>query len=85
MSKSAKDRTLLLFLCRHSVGQTPDLRAASYYEAAARFYMQYAELRPEMRRNSRYLGRKIIQLMGCERLSACRRRDTIQTNLNPRR
>lgn len=64
MSKSAKNRALRLLLYLRSAGQTPELRAANYYELAARLYKQYVELPPEMRRNSRYLGRKIIRACG---------------------
>jgi hypothetical protein len=64
MSKSAKKRALRLFLYLGSVGHTPDLRAANYYELAARLSKEYDELPLDVRRNSRSLGRKIIQASG---------------------
>jgi hypothetical protein len=44
MSKSAKNRTLRLFLYLRLVGQTPDHRAANYHELVARLYKQYVGL-----------------------------------------
>ena len=64
MSKSAKKRALRLFLYLGSVGHTPDLQAANYYELAARLYKEYDELPPDTRREARSLGRKIIRASG---------------------
>jgi hypothetical protein len=64
MSKSAKKRALRLFLYLGSVGHTPNLRAANYYELAAILSKEYDELPPDIRQSSRLLGRKIIRAAG---------------------
>ena len=64
MSKSAKKRALRLFLYLRSVGHTPNIRAANYYELAAILSKEYDELPPDIRKSSRLLGRKLIRAAG---------------------
>jgi hypothetical protein len=64
MSRSDKQRTLRLFLYLHSVGHTPSLRAANYFELAEILFREYCDLPPDVRKLSRMLGRKLISAAG---------------------
>ena len=64
MSLSDKKRALRLFLYLHSVGHTPRLRAANYFELAATLSKEYRDLPPDVRKLSRLLGRKLIRAAG---------------------
>jgi hypothetical protein len=64
MSQSDKKRALRLFVYLHSVGHTPSLRAANYFELAAILFKEYCDLPPDIRKLSRLLGRKLIREAG---------------------
>jgi hypothetical protein len=67
MSRSDKNRALRLFLYLHSVGQTPSVRAASYFELAAVLSKEYNDLPLDVRNSSRLLGRKLIRRAGLKK------------------
>src|SRR4051812_34616886 len=64
MSRADKNRALRLSLYLHSVGHTPFLRAANYFELAAILSREYDELSPDVRKRARSLGRKLIRAAG---------------------
>jgi hypothetical protein len=64
MSLSDKKRALRLFLYLHSIGHTPRLRAANYFELAAILSKEYGDLPPDVRKLSRLLGRELVRAAG---------------------
>lgn len=69
MSRSDKRRAIRFFLYLRSVGRTPALQAANYFELAAMVSREYNELPHDVRRRSRWLGRKLIRAAGL--IAAC--------------
>jgi len=64
MGRSDKKRALRLFLYLRAAGRTPSLQAANYFEWAAMLSKEYGKLTPDVRKDSRSLGRKLIRAAG---------------------